>query len=96
MGGGAPSPVPKGESEEGWRAASLLHRLDWNGSLPGKGGCPTRRKDDPYGQRRRDAARSHGVGGRAEVLLLAMTPRAINQALALHGDYTEQVLHGPF
>lgn len=79
-----------GESKEGWRAASPLHRLQGSVS-PWLGVCSTKRKDDPCAQARIYAAKSMGLGARAEVLPLAMTHRAINEELGLPGEYTVQV-----
>ncbi len=79
-----------GGGEEGWRQASPLHRL--TGELsPWLGVCSTRRKDDPCGQARSYAAKSQGLGGKVEVVPLAMSHRAINEELGLPGDYTAQV-----
>jgi len=79
-----------GDSEARWIAASPLHRLDAR-AAPWLGVCSTTRKDDPCAQARAYAAKSEGLGVRAEVLPLAMGHGAINKELGLENDYTRRI-----
>lgn len=79
-----------GETERQWIVASPFHRLD-RGAAPWLGVCSTLRQDDPCGQARSYAEKSHGLGLQASVLPLPKGHAAINQELGLPGDYTRGV-----
>lgn len=79
-----------GESEAEWVTASPFHRLD-TASPPWLGVCSTTRKDDPCGQARAYAEKSHNLGLRAEVLPQAKNHGTINSDLGLENDYTRRV-----
>jgi acetyl esterase/lipase len=79
-----------GDAEAQWIAASPFHQLDRD-AAPWLGVCSTQRKDDPCGQARAYADKSHQFGLKAAVLPQAKNHGAINKELGLPGEYTRGV-----
>jgi hypothetical protein len=79
-----------GTTEQSWIAASPYHQLSAS-AAPWLGVCAARRPDDPCGQAEEYAAKSNGLGIRAEVQSEKKSHGAINSKLGEEEAYTAAV-----